>query len=255
MGYSLPQRREADLPPSDTLSGRRLPPDSDAATISGPHLLDGSWVWSASLAGFEARFVGRTAGSAAGVSDLARTFLPAGRHPAWAEQVHGRNVVAATSGNSGPGDALHTSDRTLGLLVVTADCVPIVLGGREGPLAVVHAGWRGLEAGVVPAAVDALGVEPASLRALLGPAIGSCCYEVGEDVAQRIEAVSGAEVVVGSHPPHLDLQAVAIRQLSDAGVLDVGLVARCTSCDSERLHSYRRDGNGAGRNLTLAWMK
>ncbi|MCG8456150.1 MAG: polyphenol oxidase family protein [Holophagales bacterium] len=188
--------------------------------------------------------------------------LPRGIEVAWAEQIHSAEVLAVESGSEwerqasagrvGRGDALITHHRGLALLVFTADCVPVLLAGRDA-VAAVHAGWRGLVAGVIPAALERLGERPSV--AWIGPAIGVGAYEVGPDVAEEVVRESDASVRV-DHPgkrPHLNLQLAAEIQLRRAGVEDVRRVAACTFATENDLWSYRRDGSRAGRNLSLVW--
>jgi copper oxidase (laccase) domain-containing protein len=130
----------------------------------------------------------------------------------------------------------------------------------DSTIAAVHAGWRGIAARIVPAAVQALGgllAEPAEapeIVAWIGPAIGPCCYQTGADVAAQVAAASHPGIV---HPrpganPHLDLQAAVHHQLRQAGVATVHAIPLCTQCRPD-LHSYRRDGPGAGRNHAFIW--
>jgi YfiH family protein len=166
--------------------------------------------------------------------------------------------VAAGEGVCGEGDALWTDLAGLALSVVTADCVPVVLADPvAGRVAAVHAGWRGVVAGVVAEAVRALDVPPEELAAWVGPAIGACCYEVGEDVAGEVASVAGEECVMvrPGRRPHLDLVAAVRSQLVDAGVPAPRVVLRCTRCDPETLWSYRREGRGAGRNHAFVWLR
>ncbi len=132
-------------------------------------------------------------------------------------------------------------------MVLTADCIPVVLGA-EGAVAALHAGWRGLTAGVLEEGVRALrevggGGE---CTAIVGPCAGVCCYEVGEEVHGAFE---GAHRVGRK----LDLRAIAHERLLGAGVGQVGDVEACTICD-ERYFSYRREGASAGRQAGLAWL-
>ena len=108
---------------------------------------------------------------------------------------------------------------------------------------------------VLPAVAGMLGAEPARWSAWIGPAIGACCYEVGDEVALEVAAASAPEVVVPGRAerPHLDLAAAALAQLRRAGVGAVVRVAACTHCDETTLWSYRREGKGAGRNLAFIW--
>ena len=144
----------------------------------------------------------------------------------------------------------------MALCVATADCVPVVLGAGDG-VAAVHAGWRGVVAGVVDRAVGALAVAVGErpVAAWIGPAIGPCCYEVGEDVASRVVAASATGVARRGRGarPHLDLVAAVEIQLRGAGVEAIERLGPCTRCAPELLYSYRRDGAAAGRNLTYAW--
>ncbi|HXO19833.1 MAG TPA: laccase domain-containing protein [Thermoanaerobaculia bacterium] len=203
------------------------------------------------------RFVGRgVAGSREEILARVEADPP---ELAWARQVHSARVLAAMPGECGEGDALFTRRSGLALSIVTADCVPVLLAGPEG-IAAVHAGWRGIASGVIAAAVAALDAgggegAGAGVTAWIGPAIGLCCYEVGEEVAVEVARASAPEVVVPGPAgrPHLDLPGAAWRQLTAAGVGDVRCVVRCTRCDGERLASYRREGKGAGRNLAVIW--
>ena len=164
-------------------------------------------------------------------------------------QVHGAGVVRARAGSRGErtGDVLWTDERGLPVGALTADCVPIALvrvAGSRPALAVVHAGWRGLLAGVVPAAVAALG---GTVAAAVGPAIGPCCYELGEDVAGPLRAAFGLGVVREGKG---DLPLAAERALRAAGVARVDRLGSCTACDG-RFFSHRRDAGVTGRQGVL----
>jgi len=201
-------------------------------------------------AGAEVRFAGK--GPRLALPEAARLLLPAGRTPVWLRQVHGRTVLAARAGCAGEGDAVVSRDGRHALVVATADCVPVLLAG-DGVIAAAHAGWRGIAAGVVAATVARMAVPGASIVAWIGPAIGPCCYEVGEDVAARVVAASAPDVARPGPRgrPHLDLPAAVARQLASAGVRRVRRLDDCTRCRPERWWSYRREGRGAGRNLAL----
>lgn len=182
---------------------------------------------------------------------LPLSWVPSGIARARLHQVHGAAVVEAQPGECGEADALVTSRAALALEIATADCVPVLLAGGNC-VAAVHAGWRGIAAGVVPATARRMG-NAADLTAWIGPAIGPCCYEVGEDVAHAVAAASTHGVVRGGRRgrPHLDLQLAVETQLRAAGWSRVRVVRRCTACESDWLWSYRRDGPAAGRNLAL----
>jgi YfiH family protein len=155
-------------------------------------------------------------------------------------QRHSPSVLRAEAGVVGrDGDALWTDEPGVPLLAMSADCLPIAIARTRGrrALAVVHAGWRGLAAGVVEKAVAALGGGPAD--AVIGPAIGPCCYEVGPEVAERFDADLTSDGV-------LDLWSAAERALLRAGVERVDRLDLCTCCDEERFFSHRRQGPTRG---------
>ena len=166
----------------------------------------------------------------------------------WPRQVHGAGVVrAGTRGEEA--DAIWTDDAGEPVMVVTADCVPVALiriGGRPG-VALVHVGWRGLLAGVVAAAVDALGGR--LVAAAIGPGIGPCCYDVGDDVADPIRAAFGTGLVGEGR---LDLPGAVERALRNAGCVRVDRLDECTSCHPERYFSHRRDAGLTGRQGAIA---
>jgi hypothetical protein len=197
----------------------------------------------------EVYFVGRCVDES-GAAENGLAWLSARLPPeiemATAQQVHSATVLDARGGCAGEGDALVSAAHHLALAVVTADCVPVLVASRR-QLAAIHAGWRGLEAGVIAAAVQRF--EGSGLVAWLGPAIGPCCYEVGADVAERIAAVSHPSVVLrGGERPHLSLLDAAVHQLEGLGVEVLHRAPECTRCGSG-LWSYRRDGQSAGRNV------
>jgi YfiH family protein len=228
--------------------------------LSGPELAGGHWVWRERRGPVHVVFAGRGPGHER--AEVLRRVAPdAPADLAMARQIHSATVLPARAGACGEGDAVWTDRSGLALSVITADCVPVVLAGPGG-IAAIHAGWRGLVNGVIPATLRELPGPLAEWTAWIGPSIGACCYEVGEDVASQVVAVapagkwdqSPAVAVPGpSGKPHLDLQAVARRQLETAGVGEVVTLERCTRCDGEKLESYRRNGKGAGRNIAFIW--
>jgi YfiH family protein len=131
-------------------------------------------------------------------------------------------------------------------LVFVADCLPVALYGPGG-LALVHAGWRGLAGGIVGAAAEAVGATSAAI----GPGIGPCCYEVGEEV---LDAFAGLGEGVASGRM-LDLSEVARRLLAEAGVERVESAGLCTSCERELFFSHRRDHGRTGRQAGIAWIE
>lgn len=220
-----------------------------------PRQQNGFWVWSDSWQGVEVRFVGT------GPPWQSETLLPALDEPdppavAWARQVHGSSVLEAGVGSSGEGDALISRQSDLAVSVVTADCVPVLLGGAS-VVAAIHAGWRGIEAGIVGETLSRIDLDRSRLIAWIGPSIRACCYEVEAEVAARIEAVSPRPVALPGPRgrPHLDLVGAVQAQLLQAGLSEIRVVSACTRCESDRLASYRREGKGGGRNISLAWLR
>jgi YfiH family protein len=172
-------------------------------------------------------------------------------------QVHGARVTEArplgvvTPGTGyEPCDGLWSDRPGQGMLLVTADCLPVALARTNGSarLAVLHVGWRGLLAGIAEAGAQALG-EGSAPAAAVGPGIGPCCYEVGEEVAVPFRARFGPDVVRGGR---LDLPLAAARALHEAGVPSVERVGGCTACDPERYFSHRRDRGRTGRQGIVA---
>jgi YfiH family protein len=182
---------------------------------------------------------------------------PDGATMAW--QRHGGNVTRADArGIITPGtvydhcDGLWTDEPGRAMLLLTADCMPIAIARTEGErpaLAILHAGWRGLLAGIVGSGVRALGSR--KLAAMIGPSIGPCCYEVGEEVSEPFREAFGDDVV---RDRRLDLWTAAERALRAAGVERVERTDLCTSCHGERFFSHRRDHGRTGRQGVIAYV-
>jgi YfiH family protein len=137
----------------------------------------------------------------------------------------------------------------LAALVLTADCLPVALHA-PGAVAMVHAGWRGLAAGVLDEGLQALrdlGARGPVLAAI-GPGAGGCCYEVGDEVRAAF-----ADVPEARHGRTIDLPTVARRRLREAGVAEIHDAGICTMCD-ERFFSHRRDRGATGRQGGAAWL-
>lgn len=184
--------------------------------------------------------------------------LPA--EPVWLEQVHGVRVVeAAGAGERPAADAAWTGRTGVVCAVLTADCLPVVFADRAGRcVAVAHAGWRGLAAGVLEATLGALPVPAADLMVWLGPAIGPAAFEVGAEVRAAFldhDAAAAPAFAPGRDGAHwfADLYTLARRRLVAAGVPAVYGGGWCTHTDGSRFYSYRRDGV-TGRMATLAWL-
>jgi len=175
-------------------------------------------------------------------------------------QLHGTAVLRAAPGcASEDADAVVSRTPGLPVAVVTADCVPLLVASGDGTrVAAIHAGWRGLAAGVIERALDALdaaGAPASALRVAVGPHIGVCCYEVDAPVLEAMAERFGPTLEQSSRPSapgrrRIDLGALAAAACTRRGVPAHAvdrLPEACTRCDAERFASYRRDGAGAGR--------
>ena len=162
------------------------------------------------------------------------------------KQIHSdRVLIADRPGFAGEGDALVTNRPLLAISVRTADCYPILLAdAKNRAVAAVHAGWRGTAAQIVRKTLQKMttefGTSPGDVYAAIGPGIGVCCYEVGEEVARKF----GYDAKT-----HLDLASENRNQLESAGVPpgNIEALGVCTFCDAERFFSYRRDKENPGR--------
>ncbi len=180
----------------------------------------------------------------------------------WLEQVHGTECIRATFASCDrvpTADAAWTAAPGLALAVLTADCLPLVVAARDGgTVAVIHAGWRGLVAGIIPRVVGALPGRATGYVCWIGPGIGADAYEVGEDLAEAVRRL-GPEAEGCLRPGHragkcqLDLAGLAVQQLKEVGIERVRPSSACTWSD-DRFFSYRRDGE-TGRQATLVWIR
>ena len=171
--------------------------------------------------------------------------------PQWLKQVHGARVVHAGSkdfaGDPPEADAI-VANRAQDICVVqTADCLPILLCAADGhEIAAIHAGWRGLAAGVIETTIGAMNTAAADIIAWFGPAISQPAFEVGDEVrAAFIEGDAGAAAAFLPNPRgrwQADLYALGRRQLAHLAVTAVYGGGLCTYADAERFFSYRRDG-------------
>lgn len=172
-----------------------------------------------------------------------------GRDGAWSvvKQVHGAVAVrAGLPGDLRDADALWTDDPGFTLAVMSADCVPVLVA-THGRVGLAHAGWRGLVGGIVEAAVEAVGGAPVVFA---GPAIGPCCYEVGDDVARLFRSRFGAGIEASGR--RLDLWAAAEAAAMQAGASSFRAARVCTSCHPELFFSHRRDRGHTGRQALVA---
>ncbi len=192
-------------------------------------------------------------------SRLAAALGLASERVAIGRQVHGAELAThaqaqAPSPFAEPGTAIPEVDGHVlpasgegdrrAALVFVADCFPVALSGPGG-VAMLHCGWRGLAAGIVARGAEAVGATDAAI----GPGIGPCCYEVGDEVLDAF-APLGPGIASGRM---LDLAEVARRLLAEAGVGRVGSAGLCTSCEDGLFFSHRRDRGRTGRQAGIAW--
>ncbi|MCC7410257.1 MAG: peptidoglycan editing factor PgeF [Gammaproteobacteria bacterium] len=180
--------------------------------------------------------------------------------PCWLRQTHGSATVEidACPDTPPPADGALTSRTACVLALLTADCLPVLLCDRAGTrIGALHAGWRGLAAGIVEAGVARMQRAPQELLAWLGPAIGAAAYEVGIDVRDTFVAADpdAAAAFTPVRPGHwlADLALLARQRLERAGVRTVHAAGHCTWTEREALFSHRRDGR-TGRMATLIWL-
>ncbi|MBM3633939.1 MAG: laccase domain-containing protein [Actinobacteria bacterium] len=197
---------------------------------------------------------------------LARSLGVDAARAASMTQVHGARVVeigahggeerfAGTLDGVAECDALVTRVPGVALVAMGADCPVIGLWDERGQVvAAVHAGWRGIVAGVIPAAVAAMGADPTTVTAAVGPHVGPCCYPVDDDLRSTMAARHGPDVAVGDA---VDLGLACRRALEGAGVPRgrIKVDASCTACDAQRFFSYRRDGGATGRQGAVVWIE
>lgn len=182
--------------------------------------------------------------------------------PPWLRQVHGNRVVVLGSGDFAAGEPQADAivSRTPGTVcaVRTADCLPVLLCARDGSeIAAVHAGWRGLAAGIVDATVEALAARPEELLAWLGPAIAAPAFEVGDEVREAFLAAGFdcAPYFSGNARGRwqADLFGLAAARLAALGIGSIHGERLCTFADAERFFSYRREGE-TGRLISFVYL-
>lgn len=186
---------------------------------------------------------------------LLAKLLPS--EPVWLEQVHGIAVADADMDSCRPVADACIARRGV-CVVMTADCLPVLLCDRQGTVVgAVHAGWRGLAAGVIEAAVEKMAVAPGNLMAWLGPAIGPESFEVGCEVRDAFVALDRnaacAFAPCGQDKYLADICKLAKMRLNALGIFDVFGGNSCTFLESGRFFSYRRDG-ATGRQGTFIWL-
>ena len=184
-----------------------------------------------------------------------RLRLPA--EPAWLEQVHGTGILDLDAGSSGPADGAVTRRPGRVAVVMTADCLPLLLCTRTGDrVAALHAGWRGLAAGVIEAGLERLDAPGEQVLAWLGPAIGPAAFAVGEEVRDaftRHDPRAATAFQARGGELYADLYTLVRQRLEARGVTAVHGGGRCTWSEPEHFYSYRRDG-ATGRMASLIWL-
>jgi YfiH family protein len=237
-------------------------PDWPANVVAGFTTRDGGL----SRAPYDSFNLAAHVGDAAEAVDANRrqlaAALPAALPVQWLQQVHGTDVVRAADPLQVPeADAAWTTAPGIACAVLVADCLPVLLCRRDGSaVAAVHAGWRGLAAGVLEKTATAMGNDSGELLAWLGPCIGRCHFRVGREVADALAAglsdlpdSSVADCFAAADEPgfcRADLQALATLRLRRLGITRVSAETACTYCDEARFFSYRRDGD-TGRMAAL----
>jgi purine-nucleoside/S-methyl-5'-thioadenosine phosphorylase / adenosine deaminase len=191
---------------------------------------------------------------------LLRDALKLPAEPTWLEQIHGTVVVDIAGANpKRMADGAYTNRPGVVCAVLTADCLPIFLCDRSGSeAALVHAGWRGLAAGVIDAALARFRAPRADVLAWLGPAISAKAYEVGSDVRDVFVAsdpvANDAFIKRPNGKWSMDLYTIARQRLSAAGVRLISRGKHCTATQADIFFSYRRDGV-TGRMASLLWLE
>jgi YfiH family protein len=204
--------------------------------------------------------VGDDHGAVGANRELLRRLLRLPAEPAWLRQVHGRGIVEAATGTDVEADGSYTRQAGVVCAVLTADCLPILLSDISGTgVAAVHAGWRGLAAGVIEAALEALRIPGEELLAWLGPAIGPASFRVGEAVREAFLAADPRHAADAFTPADdgywcADLYRLARQRLTAQGVTRIHGGGLCTVRDAARFYSYRREGT-TGRMATLIWLE
>ena len=189
---------------------------------------------------------------------LLNTLLPS--EPVWLEQMHGTLVTNADMASCLPqADACIARHRAAVCVVLTADCLPVLLCDTQGSVVgAAHAGWKGLAAGVIEATVQAMNVVPQNLLAWLGPAISQDAFEVGAEVRTAFTAVHPQALPAFIPGPNgkwfADIYALARLRLNALGITRIYGGEHCTYRDTEHFYSYRREGS-TGRMGTFIWLE
>lgn len=184
--------------------------------------------------------------------------LPA--EPIWIKQVHGNTVIPAISENRFKiADASFSNQPNNICTILTADCLPILLCDRQASVvAAIHAGWRGLNNGIIKETLSAINIQNKDVLAWLGPAISQTCFEVGEEVRDLFIQNDPDFTVAFIPSPHgrwlADLYCLARLQLNKLGITSIYGGDQCTFSNKSQFFSYRRDGAKTGRMASLIWI-
>ena len=180
--------------------------------------------------------------------------------PLWLDQVHGVDAVnVATVSQPVVADAAYCDQKNKICAVLTADCLPVLICNRQGTkVAAVHAGWRGLLAGVIENTIDAMQEPANNILIWLGPAIGPQAFEVGQEVKDAFvnDILETERAFRANRPGHYlaDIYQIAKIRLNKTGIVSVSGGDYCTYTDNEHFYSYRREAN-TGRMASLIWME
>lgn len=190
--------------------------------------------------------------------ELLRQQLELPTEPCWINQTHGTQTVTLEREVTRDADAAVTRVPGTIAVVMTADCLPILLSNRDGSeVGAVHAGWRGLQAGVIQSALAAMKSPNRQLLAWIGPGISQACFEVGDEVrAAFMDAIQDAQTCFSAHGEGhwlCDLGGLAERVLKAQGVAEVCRDSYCSYRDADRFYSYRRAAS-TGRMASLIWI-
>lgn len=190
---------------------------------------------------------------------LLDTSLRLPQSPSWIRQTHSTRTIVLEQEDSREADAAITREPGLVAVIMTADCLPILLCNRDGTeVAAVHAGWRGLQAGIIGSALSSMQTDADELMAWIGPGISQQHFEVGDEVyAAFLDSAFDSEIRFSAHGKGhwlCDLGGIAEDVLSRLGVPVVIRDPSCTYRDQDRFFSYRRDGV-TGRMASLIWIQ
>lgn len=186
-----------------------------------------------------------------------RNLLPTPSEPAWLTQPHGNQVLPLPldSTNNSVADGSYTTKPGHVSVIMTADCLPVLLCNDEGNfVAAIHCGWRGLAADILKVSVSKFDGAPGKLMAWLGPAIGKQAFEVGEDVVSAFPTLPEVFAFKSQGKYFADIKAIAMRQLNALGVTQITVHPDCTYQCIDKYFSYRREGE-TGRMASMIWFE